>query len=135
MDDELEAIRARRLAQLKEQLVNAPQTAPPPAGPVALKDATFWDVIGKARVALVDFWAPWCGPCHAVAPIVEALAKDYAGRLTVGKVNVDECPQTAGEFGVTSIPTLAIFREGKLVDAIVGAVQRPYLEKSVQRWL
>lgn len=130
MDEEIESIRARKRAQLEQELKTVA-----PAGPVTLTDGTFWDVVRANRVVLVDFWAAWCAPCRAVAPIVESLAKDYAGRVTVGKVNTDENPATASSFGIHSIPTLLVFKDGKVVDAVVGAVPRPFLEQTLQRWL
>src|SRR3989304_553667 len=94
-----------------------------------LTDATFWDVVKGNPVVLVDFWAEWCGPCHRIAPTVAAVARDYAGRVTVGKLNIDENRRTAESFGIQSIPTLLVFKDGKLVDAVVGAVPREFLEK------
>ena len=130
-DLELGAIRARKLAELQRET----QRLAPTAAPVALTDDSFWPFVRGARVVLVDFWAAWCGPCRMIAPSVELLARDYTGRLSVGKVNVDENPKTPGEFGIRSIPTLLLFREGKLVDALIGAVSRDALFAFVQRWL
>jgi thioredoxin 2 len=94
---------------------------------VAADDATF-DIEADASVAvLVDLWAPWCGPCRVVGPIVEELARDYAGRLKVVKVNVDESPAVAQRFQAFSIPTLVVIRAGRMVDRIVGAVPKSQL--------
>lgn len=82
------------------------------------------EVLQSDIPVLVDFWAAWCGPCRAVGPAVDAVATEYAGRAKVLKVNVDEEPEIAGRYGVQSIPTLAIFKEGKVVDQIVGAVPK-----------
>ena len=82
------------------------------------------EVLQSDVPVLVDFWAAWCGPCRAVAPAVDAVAAEYAGKAKVLKVNVDEEPEIAGRYGVQSIPTLAIFKEGKVVDQIVGAVPK-----------
>ncbi|NOX61132.1 MAG: thioredoxin [Chloroflexi bacterium] len=99
--------------------------------PLHLTDDNFDRVIASDLPVLVDFWAPWCGPCHMIAPTVEALAKEYAGRLVVGKLNVDENPLIASRYGIMSIPTLLIFKNGKPVDQIVGAVPAPLLRQRV----
>jgi len=85
------------------------------------------DVLESDIPVLVDFWAEWCGPCHMVAPIVETIAKEYKGKLKVCKLNVDEAPQTSSEYSIMSIPTLAIFKNGKVVDKIIGVVPKEEL--------
>ncbi|HEX7342784.1 MAG TPA: thioredoxin [bacterium] len=82
------------------------------------------DVLESALPVLVDFWAEWCGPCHMLAPIVEQIAQDYQGRVKVGKLNVDENPQIAAQFGIRGIPTLLLFDKGKPVEQIIGAVPK-----------
>lgn len=99
----------------------SPQSAPAGGQPVVLTDATFDQTIRNSRTpVLVDFWAEWCGPCKMIAPAVAQLAGEFAGRAVVAKLNVDENPRTPGRFGIQGIPTLLIFRDGRMVDQIGG---------------
>lgn len=102
------------------------------AQPVTVSDETFQqDVLESDLPVLVDLWAPWCGPCHMIAPIVEKIARDYSGQLKVAKLNVDDNPQTAMTYHVQGIPTLLIFKDGRVADRIVGAVPEPLLRGKV----
>ncbi len=93
-----------------------------------LSDASFQaDVLETEQPVLVDFWAEWCGPCKMIAPILEDAAKDYAGRVTIGKLNVDDNPDTPAKFGVRGIPTLMLFKEGKAIATKVGALSKAQL--------
>ena len=103
------------------------------ADPLKFTDETFQsEVIESSLPVLVDFWATWCGPCRMVAPIVEELAQEYEGRLKVGKVDVDSEQKVAGDLGIRSIPTLVIFKDGKVVDQVIGAVSKPHLVEKVE---
>ncbi len=104
--------------------------------PADTSDSTFEvDVIGSELPVLVDFWAPWCGPCRMVAPIVEELAEEYEGKVKFVKLNTDENPQVAGKYGIRSIPTLLVFKGGKPVGQIVGFRPKSDLEKRLQEVL
>lgn len=97
-----------------------------------VSDATFdTDVLDSSTPVLVDFWAPWCGPCRMIAPIVESLAGDYEGRLAVAKLNVDENPGTAQRYQVMGIPTLIVFKGGEPVERIVGYLPKEELQRRV----
>jgi len=93
------------------------------------------EVLQSPLPVLVDFWAAWCGPCRAVAPTVEALASEYAGKLKVVKLDVDESGDVAGQFGVQSIPTLILFKDGQPVERLVGAVPKPAIVSKIQPYL
>jgi len=102
-------------------------------GPVAITDATFdATVLGATTPVLIDCWADWCGPCHMLAPTIDALARDYAGRVLVGKLDVDANPRTAGRFDIRGIPALLLFRGGELVDRLVGVQPRGVIDAHLQ---
>ena len=101
-----------------------------------VNDATFdREVLQSEQPVLVDFWAVWCGPCKAIAPIVEGIAQTYAGKLKVAKVNVDENPATPSRYSIRGIPTLLFFKGGKVADQIVGFVPQEAIEEKIQRLL
>ncbi len=103
---------------------------------LTLTDANFdRDVLQSDQPVLVDFWATWCAPCKAIAPLIDAVANDYAGKVKVGKVNVDDNPATPGKYGVRGIPTLILFKDGKVVDQVVGAVPRSQLDALIAKAL
>jgi thioredoxin 1 len=99
---------------------------------VTVDDTNFrQEVLESELPVLVDFWAPWCGPCNMVAPVVAEIAKEYAGKIKVCKVNVDSAVATTNTFGIASIPTLMVFKQGKVVDQIVGAVPKSQIISKV----
>lgn len=105
-------------------------------GVLEVSDATFdQEVLRSEQPVLVDFWAVWCGPCKAIAPVVDNLAATYAGKLKVAKVNVDENGATPSRYGIRGIPTLLLFKGGKVADQIVGYVPQNVIEEKVQRLL
>jgi thioredoxin 1 len=97
-----------------------------------LNDSTFDQVVASSAVLLVDFWAPWCGPCRMIAPVIEELGAELAGKVTVAKVNVDEAPGVSGTHKITAIPTLMIFRNGALVERITGLSSKAALLEKLQ---
>ena len=100
--------------------------------PQDITDADFPAFIAANKVAVIDCWAPWCGPCKRIAPMLEELAKEHAGKLAVGKLNTDENSATPMKFGVMSIPTLLFFKDGKLVNQVVGAVPKQELVRKLE---
>jgi len=131
-DEELRRIKEKKLKELirlkeKEQGMSTK--------PVQVTDANFNETISSHPLALIDCWAPWCAPCVVIAPTVEELAKEYAGRVFFGKLNVDENPKTAGIFQIFSIPTLLIMENGKEVDRIIGLVPKNHIEARLKKCL
>jgi len=131
--DELERIRKEKLKELMEKQKN--KTDVKLDKPIEVTDATFKDVINKYNLVVVDCWAPWCGPCRIIGPVVEELAREYAGKVTFGKLNVDNNRMVSAEYGIMSIPTLLVFKGGELVDRIIGALPKQMLEHRLSRYL
>lgn len=103
---------------------------------VAVTDSTFdGEVINSTGLVLVDFWAAWCGPCRAIAPTLDALAKEYAGKIKIAKLDVDANQATSMKYNVRSIPSLIFFKDGKHVDTLIGAHPRPALEAKIKQHL
>jgi thioredoxin 2 len=111
-------------------------TQPPLDHPVEVTDQTFQrEVLSFAGSVVLDCWAPWCGPCKMVAPILDQLAKEYAGRIKFAKLNTDENQRTAGQFSIQSIPTLLFFKGGKLINRQVGALPKGEIERHLRSFL
>jgi len=101
--------------------------------PLTLTDANFDNEVTQSELpVLVDFWASWCAPCRAVAPVIEELSEDFAGKVKIGKVDVDSNPEISTKFGIRSIPTLLIFKGGEVVDQIVGAVPKQEIASKLE---
>lgn len=129
-DKELDAIRQR----LRAEMMGA-QAAPAAQaqGAVDVTEGEFAQFVTGGGLVLVDVWAPWCGPCRFLSPIVEEVAREMAGRVKVGKVNSDENPGVTHAFGIQGIPTLLLFSDGRLVDRVTGALPKPQLVAWLQR--
>jgi thioredoxin 1 len=103
--------------------------------PIILTDANFATLVSKYPLLVVDFWAPWCGPCRMVSPVIEQLAEEYSGKIVFGKVNVDENQGIASSFGIQSIPTLMLIKNGKVIDVMIGALPKAQIELKVKQHL
>lgn len=133
-DDELEAIKHKKLAEMQKDAATK-ATMSSISEPIVLTDSNFASEVTKYPIMLVDFWAPWCGPCRMVSPIIEQLSREYSGRVAFGKVNVDENQRIAASFGIQSIPTLMIFKGSKAVDVIIGAMPKGQIEMKLKQQL
>jgi thioredoxin 1 len=134
MDDELEEIRKRKMEQYKKQYFDGGKSMEQnlPDTPLTLTDANIEEAIKKYNTIVIDCWAPWCGPCRIVAPVIEELAKEMQGRVVFGKLNVDENLATSAKHQIMSIPTLLVFKNGNLVDRLVGAYPKEELKKKLE---
>ena len=100
-----------------------------------ITDANFQELLAEGKPLVVDFWAPWCGPCKMISPIFDELAEEYEGRIIAGKVNVDENDETCSAYGIMNIPTILFFKNGELVNRSVGAMRKPDLQKLFEELL
>lgn len=134
-DEELEMIKQAKLQEMMKHAVGKKQAEPSSDQPVTVTDATFEEILQNHSLVVIDCWAPWCAPCRMVAPVIEGMARDYTGRILFGKLNTDENQKVAMKYQIMSIPTLLVFKKGKLVDRIVGAMPREMLEPKLTRYL
>ena len=132
-DDELERIRKKKIAEMLKKTEE--KEKPIINEPTRITDATFGDTIKGNQMVVVDCWAPWCAPCRMVSPVIEELAREYAGKILFGKLNVDENRNVAMQYQLMSIPTMLVFKNGELVDRIVGAMPKKILEPKITRHL
>ncbi|HEY7778408.1 MAG TPA: thioredoxin [Nitrososphaeraceae archaeon] len=130
-DEELRIINEKRMKKL-QQIINEKEVLKNIKEPLDLDDSNFTQTINKFPLLLVDFWAPWCGPCRMMSPIIDQVGKEYIGKLVVGKVNVDENPNISSQFGISSIPTLILFKRGQAVNNIIGSVSKSRIDEMVR---
>ncbi|HVP24544.1 MAG TPA: thioredoxin [Methanomicrobiales archaeon] len=135
MDDELQRIREKKLEELKRAATGkAEKPAPRPEGKVlVLDERQFPAAVRDHPFLVVDLWAPWCGPCRMVAPVIEELSAEFAGKITFGKLNTDENQRIAMSYGISAIPTILLFARGKLREKVVGAYPKPMLRDRILR--
>jgi thioredoxin 1 len=135
---EMERLREKKLQELEEKAKATQEkgkSGAPLDHPVSITDSTFFETVKSHPLVVVDCWAQWCGPCRMVSPILEELAKEYAGKIVFAKLNVDENPKIATDFAIMAIPTIFIFKNGEPVDVIQGAMPKPHFEAKLKRWL
>jgi thioredoxin 1 len=130
-DEELKIINEKRMKKL-QQIINEKELLKNIKDPLNLDDSSFFQTISKFPLLLIDFWAPWCGPCRMMSPLIDQIGKEYTGKLVVGKVNVDENTGISGQFGISSIPTLILFKKGQAVNKIIGSVSKNKIDEMVR---
>jgi thioredoxin 1 len=131
-DNELEQIKQRKIEAILNQATQQKQAS---SHPLTLTDANFAETVKTNPLIVVDFWAPWCGPCRMVGPVIEQLAAEYAGKVAFGKINIDENQTVPSSFSVMSIPTIVVFHKGKAVERIVGAYPKTQIEAMFKRYI
>ncbi len=130
-DGEIDRIKKAKILAMLERAQKEKLTGKP----IILTDSNFDSEVAKHKLIVVDFWAQWCGPCRMVGPLIEELASEYSGKVAFGKLNVDENRMVPSRFGVRSIPTLMVFKDGEVVDTLVGACPKPHIESKFRQYM
>lgn len=136
MDKELEEIRKKKMEELKKKYIDGGKNMEEnlPDAPIKLTDSDIENAIKKYETIAIDCWAPWCGPCRIFTPIIDELASEMKGKIVFGKLNVDENPGTSAKHQIMSIPTLLVFKNGELVDRLVGVYPKDELKKKLETY-
>ena len=136
MNDELDEIKKKKLEHLKNKYMTRGKNMNEnmPNKPIEIKDIDFDENIKKYQTIVIDCWAPWCGPCRTVGPVIDDLAKELQGKIVFGKLNVDENQITASKYSIMSIPSLLVFKNRELVDKIVGAMPKDMLKAKLAQY-
>jgi thioredoxin 1 len=129
-DNELEQIKLRKIQAMLNQAYQEKQVN---THPLTITDDNFDNIVKTNALLVVDFWAPWCGPCRMVGPVIEQLAAEYAGKVAFGKMNIDENQMVPSNLGISSIPTIVVFHHGEAVERIVGAYPKAHIEATFKR--
>jgi len=135
MASEIDEIRQKKMAEMMKGASKKGGSDGWPGEPIELSDQTFEEFVGKYQTVVVDCWAPWCGPCRMLSPTIDAMAKDLKGEVAFGKVNTDDNFQISSKYRIMSIPTLLFFKDGQLVDKMVGAAPRSVVEQFLKKAL
>jgi thioredoxin 1 len=131
-DEEILAIKQRKMTEMQKSAITR-SAMNSITRPIVLTDMNFRDEVSKYPLMLIDFWAPWCGPCRMISSIIEQLAGEYGGKVVFGKLNIDENQTVAQYFGIQSIPTMMILKNSKVVDVIVGALPKAQIETKLKQ--
>ncbi|PNX49505.1 MAG: thioredoxin [Thermoplasmata archaeon M9B1D] len=136
MVQKLEELRKKKMEELKNKLIyrGRNMSEEMPDTPLEVTDADFDDAVKKYKTIVIDCWAPWCGPCRMVGPIIEELAKEMQGKIVFGKLNVDENPSVSMKHQIMSIPTMLIFKNGNLIDKLIGAMPKDMLKQKLESY-
>jgi thioredoxin 1 len=134
--DELDEIRKKKMEKIMSDLSKTPEPkANLPDEPIVITDETVESAASQYPLLILDCWAEWCGPCRMIAPILEELARELSGKVVIGKLNVDQNMATANKYRISAIPTLLVFKDGKLIDKMVGAYPKATLAAKIQKYL
>ena len=135
MNNELDNIRKKKMEQYMNKYMKGEKNMEDmPDIPIKVTDADFDEVVKKYDMVVVDCWAPWCGPCRMIHPVIEELAKEKKGEIVFGKLNVDENQSTAQKYNIMSIPSLLVFKKGELADVIIGAMPKEILKPKIEKF-
>lgn len=131
--DDVEKIKKKMMEDIMKEASTGAKSWP--GKPVELSDETFKEFVSKYNLAVIDCWAPWCGPCRMVAPVIDALSKELDGKVAFGKLNTDNNQRTAMNFNIYAIPTLLVFKNGELVDKVVGALPKEQIMAQLKKYM
>lgn len=133
MDDDLARIREKKLREMEDRMKGGPVEKKAFPGVIPVDETGFSSLLSQNPLVVVDFWAEWCGPCRMVGPVIEDLAHEFSGRVTFAKCNTDQCQRLASQFGISAIPSIFLFFQGRIVDRVVGACPKDVLRERITK--